>query len=244
MPKPPPSAAIQTPGTTPAPVGQRDDSPPFLVPDHTLMRRVGRGAYGEVWLARNALGTWRAVKFVRRSSFDDDKPFEREFAGIQRFEPISRSHESQLNILQVGRAEDGFYYVMELADDLSGALPSNAGFPTGEDGPESRKSEPGSPTGKSALQPDTYSPRNLRSELHLRGRLPAAECLRIGLALTTALEHLHKHGLVHRDIKPSNIVFVNGIPKLADIGWCAGPPAVEQNGRWWKFSSWTRATTL
>lgn len=75
--------------------------------------------------------------------------------------------------------------------------------------------------GKSALQPDTYTPRNLRSELHLRGRLPAAECLRIGLALTTALEHLHKHGLVHRDIKPSNIVFVNGIPKLADIGLVA-----------------------
>jgi tetratricopeptide (TPR) repeat protein len=67
----------------------------------------------------------------------------------------------------------------------------------------------------------SYAPRNLRSELHLRGRLPAAECLRIGLALTTALEHLHKHGLVHRDIKPSNIVFVNGLPKLADIGLVA-----------------------
>ncbi len=47
------------------------------------------------------------------------------------------------------------------------------------------------------------------------------ECLRLGLALTTALEHLHRHGLVHRDIKPSNIVFVNGIPKLADIGLVA-----------------------
>ena len=75
------------------------------MPDHTLIRRVGKGSYGEVWLARNALGTWRAVKIVRRSAFDDDRPYEREFAGIQRFEPISRSHESQLNILQVGRAE-------------------------------------------------------------------------------------------------------------------------------------------
>ena len=158
------------------------------------MRRIGKGAYGEVWLARNALGTWRAVKFVRRSSFDDDRPFEREFAGIQRFEPISRSHESQLNILQVGRADDGFYYVMELADDMGRGQEIDEG---------------------------TYTPRNLRSELHLRGRLPATECLRIGLALTTALEHLHKHGLVHRDIKPSNIVFVNGIPKLADIGLVA-----------------------
>ena len=40
----------------------------------------------------------------------------------------------------------------------------------------------------------------------------------IALSLTRALEHLHAHGLVHRDIKPSNIIFVNGVPKLADIG--------------------------
>src|SRR5262249_44439388 len=31
----------------------------------------------------------------------------------------------------------------------------------------------------------------------------------------------HKHELVHRDIKPSNIIFVNGVPKLADIGLVA-----------------------
>jgi len=195
MPDPDPSAAIRAPsGATPASGGLPGASPPFPVPDHTLIRRVGKGAYGEVWLARNALGTWRAVKFIRRSSFDDDRPFERELAGIQRFEPISRSHESQLNILHVGRAEDGFYYVMELADDMG----------RGQD-----------------IDEATYTPRNLRSELHVRGRLPVAECLRLGLALTTALEHLHKHGLVHRDIKPSNIVFVNGIPKLADIGLVA-----------------------
>jgi eukaryotic-like serine/threonine-protein kinase len=29
---------------------------------------------------------------------------------------------------------------------------------------------------------------------------------------------LHRHGLIHRDIKPSNIIFVNDVPKLADIG--------------------------
>ncbi len=164
------------------------------MPDHTLIRRVGKGSYGEVWLARNALGTWRAVKIVRRSTFDDDRPYERELAGIQRFEPISRSHESQLNILQVGRVENAFYYVMEVADEMG----------RGQN-----------------IDPGTYTPRNLRSELHLHGRLPVADCLRIGLALTTALEHLHKHGLIHRDIKPSNIVFVNGIPKLADIGLVA-----------------------
>jgi serine/threonine protein kinase len=38
------------------------------------------------------------------------------------------------------------------------------------------------------------------------------------LTLAEALEYLHQQNLIHRDIKPSNIIFVNGVPKLADIG--------------------------
>jgi serine/threonine protein kinase len=63
-----------------------------------------------------------------------------------------------------------------------------------------------------------YTPHTLKHDLKTRGRLPPNECVEIGLALTTALAHLHSHGLVHRDIKPSNIIFVDGAPKLADIG--------------------------
>jgi hypothetical protein len=101
------------------------------IPDHELLRRIGKGAYGEVWLARNALGTYRAVKIVRRDKFPDERPYEREFRGIQKFEPISRLHESQVDILQVGRndAEGYFYYVMELADDSG---------PEGSDGDSAR----------------------------------------------------------------------------------------------------------
>src|SRR2546425_11519079 len=99
----------------------QSSAPPPSVSDHELLRRIGGGSYGEVWLARSVMGTYRAVKIVYRANFKDERPFEREFAGIQKFEPISRSHEGLVDLLQVGRSEQEgyFYYVMELADDAT-----------------------------------------------------------------------------------------------------------------------------
>jgi len=109
-----------------------------------------------------------------------------------------------MDLLQVGRddAAGYFYYVMELADDLNGQILSER---KGETGPS----------------PEAYSPRTLASEVKRRGQLPLEECIKIGLSLTEALAHLHRQGLVHRDIKPSNIIFVGGMPKLADVGLVA-----------------------
>lgn len=175
--------------------------------DHELLTPIGRGAYGEVWLARNALGAGRAVKIVFRKDFDDNRPFEREFAGIQKFEPISRSHPGLVHILQVGRREDYFYYVMELADSAEGPN-SDTGVPNPESSDASEK----------APSPSSYVPRTLREDLRRQAPLPAQRCLEVGLSLASALSHLHQQGLIHRDIKPSNIIFVRGTPKLADIG--------------------------
>jgi len=178
----------------PAP-GDRDAAP--LVPNYEMIRRIGRGGYGDVWLAKDALNTYRAVKVVRRSAFDHDRPYEREFNGLRQAEPISRQSEGQLDILHVGRNDSAgyFYYVMELADD------------------EERGQN---------IDPENYKARTLRSELHKRERLPAAECVELGLQLAKALGDLHRADLVHRDVKPANIVFVKGVPKLADIGLVTG----------------------
>src|SRR5437868_5536198 len=93
------------------------------IPEHHLLRRIGEGAYGEVWLARNIMGVLRAVKIVYRRRFSDERPYEREFNGITKFEPLSRSAEGLVDILQVGRddAAGFFYYIMELADDGGGS---------------------------------------------------------------------------------------------------------------------------
>src|SRR2546426_2491618 len=171
-----------------------------------------------------------------RSKFEHDRPFQREFEGIQKFEPISRSHPSQLAILHVGRNEQTgcFYYVMELADDARANPKSETRNPKEARKPNvqaeaSDQSPPVSgfsiPSDFVIRNSDLYLPHTLKLDLHRRERLPLDECIQIGLALTTALEHLHAHGLVHRDVKPSNIIFLNGVPKLADIGLVASMDA-------------------
>jgi serine/threonine protein kinase len=205
----------------PSAVGQR-------VPDYELLRRIGAGAYGEVWLARsNATGALRAAKIVWRSRFEDERPYQREFEGIQRFERISREHPSQLALFHIGRndTEGYFYYVMELADSVENPKSELRNAKEGQT-PKSKTpsaartighpdAAPPSPAGTKTS--DSYTAHTLRADL-AHGRLPAARVLEIGLALSEALAHLHEKGLVHRDVKPSNVIFVNGRPKLADIG--------------------------
>ncbi|MGK0185377.1 MAG: serine/threonine protein kinase [Verrucomicrobiales bacterium] len=53
--------------------------PRITIPDHTLIRKIGEGGYGEIWLARSITGEYRAVKIVSRDLFEDDRPYEREF---------------------------------------------------------------------------------------------------------------------------------------------------------------------
>lgn len=177
------------------PLVPTDRTPP-QVPNHEMLRVIGRGSYGEIWLARSVTGTLRAVKIIDRRTFDSEKAFQREFEGITRFEPISRSDAGFVDVLHVGRDPGGdfFYYVMELADDHVAGV---------------------------EIDPEHYIPKTLKTELSRRARLLVDECVTLGLTLTRALATLHRQGLVHRDIKPANIIFVGGSPKIADIGLVA-----------------------
>jgi len=167
----------------------------------------GEGAYGKVWLARNAAGDWRALKVVYQAKFGEDMaPYEREFNGVQKYQAISDKHPGLLRVDFVSGKNSGcFYYVMELGDAL---------VPGWERAPE------------------TYKPRDLvsvRAELHRR-RLPVRECVSIGVTLCEAIEFLHQQGVTHRDIKPQNVIFVNRRPKLADLGLVTGLRPLGQQG--------------
>src|SRR5438309_1590194 len=149
---------------SPSPQNSIAPIPPPAIPDHELIRLIGRGSYGQVWLAKNAVGTLRAVKVVYRATFEKEEHFEREFKGLEKFEPISRSHDGFVDILQLGRNDPGgyFYYVMELADD------QNA-----ERGTRNAELAASPETPHSALcTPNFYRPLTLRDDLRHRGALP------------------------------------------------------------------------
>lgn len=178
--------------------GYRDDTSwaagaPPRIADYELLRLIGRGSYGDVWLARGVTGIYFAIKVVWRERFGDAAPFEREFRGLKEFAAISHGGSSQLALLHVGRNDEAgfFYYVMELSDDA-------------ERGRE--------------IDPARYVPLTLTEMCRRRGRLPADESVTIAVALAKELAEIHDRGLVHRDIKPSNVIMVGGLAKLADIG--------------------------
>jgi CHASE2 domain-containing sensor protein len=171
------------------------DSPE--APDYEVFAPpFGEGGFGKVWLARNAIGQWQALKAVYQSKFGQRTgPYEAEFKGIKRYKPISDKHPGLLRVDFVSKKkEEGyFYYVMELGDAQQTGWEED---------------------------PSKYKPRDLANARAKspEGRLPVSDCAQIVLVLAEALEFLHGQGLTHRDIKPSNIIFVNGRPKLTDVG--------------------------
>lgn len=191
-------ASVLQPATESAvverPVVVEGERPP--IPDYELFSVVGKGGYGEVWLGRDLTHSFRTIKIIRSKTFGSNRPFEREFEGIKRFAPISRSHPGLVDVLHVGmnEVEGWFYYIMEAADDVV--------------------------MGRE-IEPARYTPKTLKSILDGPGRLGAASVLTLGIRLADALQFLHEHGLLHRDIKPANVLFVGGMPQLADPGLVA-----------------------
>lgn len=155
----------------------------------------GSGAYGKVWLARSRDGKWRALKAIYLSHFQNhSEPYDREYQGIEKYMQLSRQHDGLLQVEFVSpKGKEYFYYVMELGDSVT---------PDWE------------------ATPSLYKPRDLDRELdRFPGRrMPADECVRLGIGLCNALGFIHNLGLTHRDINPQNIIFVQGQPKLADLG--------------------------
>lgn len=146
---------------------------------------IGEGGFGSVWLVREKLtGAYFALKLIRQEGI-------RELDGLQRYRTARelRTCPHLAQIYDAGETPDGFYYTMELADNLEAAGIS-----------------------------ERYAPDTLSARISSAGRLRYDEIIWYLFRLLDGVEALHRAGLAHSDIKPSNIIFIGGEPKLADIG--------------------------
>ena len=112
-----------------------------------------------------------------------------ELIGLRHYRQCIENHKALIEVLHVGETENFFYYTMEAADNML-----HGDFTEG------------------------YVADTLAHRLERGGRLEPEKVLDLANNLLDALEHLSEYDLAHRDIKPANIVFINGQPKLSDIG--------------------------
>lgn len=95
------------------------------MPDYDLDKRLGNGAFGEVWLGDDrALGVKRAIKFVPPHKIKDPTNFYEEPQTL-----LSLKHENVIEITDAGKTPDGQLYIaMEyypqgsISDKTSGGI--------------------------------------------------------------------------------------------------------------------------
>jgi eukaryotic-like serine/threonine-protein kinase len=177
-----------------------DNAQPAQVPDYTLIRLIGEGGFGRVWMAANqTTGRLRAVKLIPLHRSGTADAAGREIVSLTRLESnLGHRHQNLLSIHHVGKTAEYLFYVMDLADDVSASGSPHPGpLPEGEGMGD-------------------YEPATLQKRLE-GGPFEPAESFSCTRQLLAGLASLHKAGMVHRDVKPANCLFVAGELKLADF---------------------------
>ena len=177
-----------------------------ILDGYRLVRFLGRGGFGEVWLCRSeAMGDYRALKWI--SSANPER-LEKEYESLLHYRlAASRLRSPDLvPIEHVNREETGLYYVMPLADGATGDDPADP----------------------------LWQPLNLATKIEERFQTPdwftSCDILALIQPVLRGLQTLSDAGLVHRDVKPENILFFDGQPCLGDISLMGADASVSPLG--------------
>ena len=158
---------------------------------YRLIRRIGSGGFGEVWLCRSdTIGDLKALKFV---TADRPEMLEKELGSLIRYRQAANDLRSPhlMPIEHINRIADGLFYIMPLADGHGAANPED---------PE--------------WVPWTFE----RMVIERQGAwFSSKEIAELMAPVLDGLQAISDAGLVHRDVKPTNILFLGGRPCLADI---------------------------
>jgi len=198
--------------TDPSPSSGGARSTPIVGPDrigpYRLIRELGRGGQGTVFLAEDTRILRRVALKVLASRFDtirDDKlrRFRREAEIIARLE-----HPSLCTVYEADLEGEQPYLAMRFVE----------GRTLAEVLTDARKSEEGS--GRVQLDVgDETSPRAVEARFPPTSKLELDQVLYFFERSARALHAAHEAGVVHRDVKPGNvIVSADGKPVILDFG--------------------------
>lgn len=163
----------------------------FLNGKYKVIKTIGAGGFGEVYLAESPDGAFVALKKIV-----SPKGVERELEAVRKYAKISAklSDANVVKISDISVSDGALFYVMPLSDGIGGLSPLDENW-----------------------RPDTLQ---ARIDARRRGDkwFSRAEVVDLFLPVVHAADALGKAGMLHRDIKPQNILFFGGKPFLADVG--------------------------
>lgn len=202
---------------------ERQPSAPERIGRHRILKRLGRGGMGTVYLAEEEPGGRRVALKLASLPAEADGPEERERLARTRARfarevavMAQLAHPHLVAVRASGEHEGRPWFSM---DHVPGVTLSRV---------IARLRVRGSP-------PESLTARDVRAafEEELEQDGAAAEpatgerwsgdyaswCCRVALDVATALEHAHAHGVLHRDVKPSNVLLApDGRAQLFDFG--------------------------
>ena len=169
---------------TPAPL-----PPGTMVGHHKLVRELGRGGMGAVYLAHDTrLDRRVAIKFLLDSDPSHVRRFQAEARATARCK-----HDNIIDIYEVGEAQGRAYMVLEYIKGM-----------TLRTWIEETWANP---------NPDETSPAPAGT------RVSPARAAEMMVPVVDALAHAHERGLIHRDLKPANIMLTEkGAIRVLDFG--------------------------
>lgn len=164
-----------------------------LISTVSIVREIGHGGFGRVYLTKSADGKLYALKRVYTS---DPAYYKKEIKSLKLYgELIAKSDiKNIIPILDVRTTDSEVEYLMPLADGMNA------------DSPFERSWEP------------TTLTKLVKARYDSGGTFTAKEAVEIFKPLIEAVSKLNDKGVIHRDIKPDNILFIGGKPYIADIG--------------------------
>ncbi len=202
--------------------GEKDEDsfyPGRVIGDYRLIRELGRGGMGIVFLAeqislprRIALKLLPANFSVRTKVVDR---FRREGEAVAKL-----NHPNIVRIHGVGAAEHCHFFAMEYVDgkSLRQILTELRGLPVQELEATSVVRSAGGPPEEWLAGVHSDEEFGIAPEIHVGANFLAGIC-RLVARIADALHYAHEAGVIHRDIKPSNILINrSGTPIIVDFG--------------------------